>query len=534
MTAGEPRGGTQKVHDSSGGDTGAAPGAGTLALRLSGLAKSFNGTTVLHPFDLKIGPGQVHILLGQNGSGKSTLIKLLSGYHTPDDHGAVCLISGKKLEWGNPDSTAHLGLRFVHQDLGLINSESIADNLLLGQKYPTRLWTINRRALRQASEAALERVGLKLDTRTKVGMLSPAQRTAVAIARALRGWERSCEVMILDEPTATLPAHEVQQLHQILRQVAATGVGVLYVTHDLDEVKAVGNHVSILRDGHLVASEPVAAMDRPAMIHLLVGKEIEAVQRRATSSPVVHGSKAVLAVRSLSTDVLDGISFDVGAGEIVGIYGITGSGCESILATLFGSIKRGTGSVTVNDRRVWAFDPIDAISAGIAYVPPDRKSKGGFMLLSATDNLSITDLDSISRRGGSISSKREREYVAKWFGELDIRPAGAYDEPLSTFSGGNQQKIIMAKWLRRALTVLLLDEPTQGVDVGAKAQLHRQILEVAQRGTAVVVNSTDAQELAILCSRILIVSQGRIAAELRGSDITEHTINRAIHSEVDL
>jgi ribose transport system ATP-binding protein len=504
------------------------------ALKVHGVSKSFNGITVLHSFQLEIGRGQVHMLLGQNGSGKSTLIKVLSGYHVPDDSRADCLVAGKRLEFGNPGSATQLGLRFVHQDLGLIDSESIADNILIGQRYPTRWGTIDNRALRRASTAALERVGLDLDPRTKVGELSAAQRTGVAIARALRGWERSCEVIVLDEPTATLPVQEVEQLHDILRTVTATGIGALYVTHDLGEVHAIGDQVSILRDGRVVASSAVAEMDRETMVHRLVGKEVEAVQREAHDHIVVASSKPTLSVTSLSTDVLRNVDFAVSGGEVVGVYGLTGSGRESILGALFGSVQRKGGSVSVNGRRVAPFDPVAAIAAGVAYVPPDRKTQGGFMLLSATDNLSITDLRSISGAGGAISAKREREQVVKWFDQLEVRPAAAYAAPLGTFSGGNQQKIVMAKWLRRTPAVLLLDEPTQGVDVGAKAQLHRQILAAADNKTAVVVSSTDVPELATLCSRVLILRQGRLVGELRGAAVTEDHINRAIHSEADL
>jgi ribose transport system ATP-binding protein len=523
-------------------DAPQAQPAEDLALLASGVAKSFNGIRVLHPLDLKIRRGQVHMLLGQNGSGKSTLIKVLSGYHVPDDTGAECRVGRRQLVFGSPESSASIGLRFVHQDLGLIDTESIADNLLLGRKYPTRLRTIDGKALRARAVAALAGVGLDLDPRARAGDLSPAQRTGVAIARALWGWEGSCNVVVLDEPTATLPVHEVEHLHTTLRTVTASGVGVLYVTHNLDDVTAIGDYVSILRDGRLVASSPVAEMDHETMVHRLVGKEVEDVQRDSRPGELVTGSRdntaatgvpVALTVRGLTTDVLKNVSFTVDEGEVVGIYGLTGSGRESVLGTLFGSVQRSSGTVMVGSRVVIDFNPVDATAAGLAYVPANRKTQGGFMLLSAIDNLSITDLRSISRRGGAINRRRERHQVADWFERLEVRPARAYDELLSTFSGGNQQKIVMAKWLRRSPAVLLLDEPTQGVDVGAKAQLHRQVLAVADSGTAVVVSSTDVQELASLSSRVIIMRQGRISGQLRGPDVTEDNINRAIHIDVD-
>jgi ribose transport system ATP-binding protein len=505
------------------------PDAPAPALRLSGLAKSFGTKRVLHPFDLDVAPGEVHALLGQNGSGKSTLIKLLSGFHLPDAEG-VCEVAGQQLSFGAVGGAEALGLRFVHQDLGLVATQSVLDNLALGRGYPTSAGTIRHRDAVRRARSALEAVGLDVDVRTPVAELSPAQRTGVAIARAMQATGDAVRVMVLDEPTATLPVRDVERLHDMLRTAASRGVGIVYVTHHLDEVFALADRVSVLRDGHLVATESVSAVDRDRLVHLLIGGEVEAVARDAAAQahPATTGEDPALRVRELTAPLVHGLDLDVAAGEVVGLYGLTGSGRESVLGLVFGARRRDFGTVCVGGREVRPDRPRDAVAAGLGYVPPDRKTAGGLTALSAAENLTLVDLAPYWRRGW-LSRRRERADAQGWMDRLDVRPAGAASAAFSSFSGGNQQKLVMGKWLRREPRVLLLDEPTQGVDVGAKAQLHRQVLATARTGTAVLVSSSDVEELATICDRVLVMREGRVAESLTGAAVTEHRINASFH-----
>jgi ribose transport system ATP-binding protein len=495
------------------------------ALRLHGLSKSFGARTVLFPFELEIQPGEIHALLGQNGSGKSTLIKVLSGFHQPGPGGS-CQVGGAELQLGSADAAHHGGLRFVHQDLGLVASSTILDNMSFGSGFPTRFGTILAGRAEQSCQEALAAAGLALDPAVPVSALTPAQRTGVAVARALRtsGPDDRAVVLVLDEPTATLPTEEVENLHAMLRSAASIGVGILYVTHHLDEVYRLADRVSVLRDGQLVLSAAVPEVDRDELVHHLIGGVLEGVRRDIKES----SGPDLLTVRDLSAGSTVRADLEVGAGEIVGIYGLTGSGRESILAGIFGAVPRRSGAVEVAGRQVEP-SPHTSIAAGVGYLPPDRKAGGGFMTLDAESNLTITSLKPFWRRGW-LSRRAAGAEAAYWFDQLQVRPVDAIRKPLASFSGGNQQKVLLGKWLRLRPRVLLLDEPTQGVDVGAKAELHRQIIKAAESGSAVVVSSTDVEELATLCDRVLIMRDGVIAAELAGDDVTETRINRGTHA----
>jgi ribose transport system ATP-binding protein len=376
----------------------------------------------------------------------------------------------------------------------------------------------------------LSRVGLAtLDLATPVEDLSPAERTCVAIARALAtdGAELPT-VLVLDEPTATLPAPDIDGLLKILEAVARTGVAILYVTHHLDEVFKVASSVSILRDGEVVASGPTLAFTREQIVHHLVGSELEAVHRPdwatgAESSGLC--TPPVLSVDGLRSEWIEEMSFSVSAGEIVGFYGVTGSGRDAVLGTVFGARRRSGGSVRLAGNELPANRPDAAIQMRMGFVPANRKTHGGMLDLSAMENITLPALKPFRRRGRLDVGAQERETNA-WFNRLDVRPADGVRLPLASFSGGNQQKIILAKWLRLDPAVLLLDEPTQGVDVGAKAVIHRTILDAVAAGLAVVIASSDDEEMAALCSRVHIVQRGHIVDTIVGDDISEAELSR--------
>jgi len=501
----------------------------SAVLEVEGVSKTFTRTKALSGVSMTIEPGEVHALLGQNGSGKSTLIKILSGYHTPDPGGGI-RIEGQDLPLQSPVQSYRLGCRFVQQDLGLVSTLSVLDNMALGSGFPTQLGTINGKATYKQAKADLERLSLDIDPKALVATLSASERTGVAIARALREDPQypGC-LLVLDEPTATLPVDEVDHLLNRVSAMAATGVGVLYVTHHLGEVFRVAHNVSVFRDGRVVGAGPVKDFDHAGIVQLLAGEELLAEEtesrRERAARAAARRHETVFQVEGLRAGALAGVSFGVERGEIVGIAGLAGSGRDSVLGASFGALPRTAGDVIVAGEALPAGRPDAAIARGVAYLAPDRKIGGGVMTMSARENLTLPDLKPFWK-GLRLRKRTETQRTKEWFERLSVRPAHAINDPLSIFSGGNQQKILFGKWLSQQPSVFLLDEPTQGVDVGAKADLHRELVAAAENGAAVVVSSSDLEELADLCDRVLVIVDGKVSSLLEGADLTEGNITR--------
>ncbi len=495
------------------------------ALSVRDVSKTFAATRALSDFDLDIRRGEIHALVGENGSGKSTFIKILAGYHVPDD-GAEISVDGETMKTGSADGAYARGCRFVHQDLGLVDEISVLDNLCLSGGFPHRFGTIRRGLVRAQAVALLAQVGLEVDPDDLVGDLSAASRTGVAVARALRPDPRyPTNLLVLDEPTATMPEDEVEHLLSIVRRVAASGIGVLYVSHRLDEIFRLCDSVTVLRDGVKVASKETTQFTHDTLVNALVGTEFEDIRTKSDELDLGAG-ESYFSVTGLSSEVLADLDLSFEAGTVTGIAGITGSGRESLLGAIFGARSRESGEVRINGASLSRSTPSSSIRHGIAYLPPDRKILGGIMENSARENLSILDLKPFWRRW-KLARQPEADEVDGWFERLSVRPADGGERPLATFSGGNQQKILFAKWLRLKPSVFLLDEPTQGVDVGAKAALHKQLLEVAKDGGTVVVSSTDVEELAAICTRVVVLRNGHVAADLSGKSLTQNAITRA-------
>jgi ribose transport system ATP-binding protein len=498
-------------------------------LEIRELSKEFSGNRALISVSLRIDTSEIHVLVGQNGSGKSTLIKVLAGYHVPEPSTSI-LIENDELHFGRPEHAYRLGCRFVHQDLGLVGSSSILDNLFLGTKYPMRWGFIDQKAARRSASKMLQLVGLDLDPRTKVEKLSASQRTAVAIARALRpDPDFPVRLLVLDEPTASLPANEVNEFLDTVRAAASQGVGVLYVTHRMDEVFRIGDSITILRDGVAVHSGPIDQIDEGLLVTHLTG---DALTRRPEANLMVDPGKSqtVLSVQRLCTPAIRDVSFEVASGEILGIAGITGSGREALLGAIFGATPRSSGEVFVDSKKVPRSRPDLSIGLGVGFLPPDRKISGGFTTLSARQNLTILNTDKFWHRL-LMRPKQEQAEALQLFERMDVRPAKATNQVFERFSGGNQQKILFGKWLSKSPRVFLMDEPTQGVDVGAKADLHAEIFKTAAGGTAVVISSTDLEELADVCSRVLVMLDGRIDRELTGPDVTVANLTSSFVTE---
>ncbi len=493
-------------------------------LRLEDVSKTFSGQTVLRNVDLRITAGEVHGLIGQNGSGKSTLIKILAGYHQPDA-GARGWIDGEPFDLGTVAGAYDRGLRFVHQDLALILELNAVDNVALGGGYVRgRAGVIAWRQQRDATRQALARFGVNVDIDLPLSRLAPVERTAVAIVRALAGWEERTGVLVLDEPTASLPAWEVDRLHEIVREVCSQGAAVIYVSHRLDDVVAVADRVSVLREGDCVGTFPVAGSSASQLAALMIGHEVEHGSRPPA---LMSRADVVLRARGLRGRWLDGADLDVRRGEIVGIAGVLGSGREELPYALAGSAAATVeGHIEVDGTQLRNGDPRHAQQIGVGFVPADRGREGVIAPFSLRENLTLASVGQVAN-GGVIKGAAERELVRSWMEKVQVVPRRP-ELALPRFSGGNQQKVMVARVLSRGPVVLVMSEPTAGVDIGAREALYELLrAEARSRGLAVVVASSDVQDLVAMCHRVVVLQDGRPSAELVGDQISEAAITHA-------
>ncbi|CAB4962424.1 MAG: ATP-binding cassette domain-containing protein [Actinobacteria bacterium] len=497
--------------------------ADDVALRVQGVAKSFGATRALKGVTFEAKRGEVHCLLGGNGSGKSTLIKILAGIQSADEGQfqiGTNLIDATSV---SPTQSSDLGVRVVHQQNSTFADLSVAENLCLGHGYLTGVGgKISWKETRRRAIELLDRFAIDADPDTQLSELSPANQTMVAIARALQDQEGAHEgVLVLDEPTAALPAHEVNVLLDALRGYAANGQTIIFVTHRLDEVLAVADTITVLRDGNHVATLPRTAVDHAGLVDLIMGRSVKSLAAGESRLPV---GQLVLSTSNLSGGPVKDISLTIHAGEIVGIAGLLGSGRSSILKMIFGLLQPESGTIEVKGTPVLAHSPRDAMRKGVAYVPEDRVRDSSFNSLSVLDNLGMSTVAQYFRRGAI----RHREEASDGRSIVDsyMIKTQDLDSLMSSLSGGNQQKVVMARWLRRKPQVLLLDEPTQGVDVGARFEIWDLVRRATAEGTAVLVVSSDYEELAGVSDRVLVLQSGRLVAEVAGNDLTDTNLER--------
>ena len=486
-----------------------SPGAtAPTLLEVTGLSKTFPGVKALDGVSLTLRAGEVLALVGHNGSGKSTLVKLLAGLYRPDD--------GARIE-------IHGGLHFIHQDLGLVAMLSTVENLDLAVNTGWRGLAPTRRAERSQAEALVRRFGGSFDVTAPVGSLSPAERTIVAIARATAQWEHERNVLVLDEPTAALHGDEVDRLKAVVQQLAAEGTGIVYISHRLDEVVELADRAVVLRDGRVVADLERGTFDHDTLVAAITGTaETSPTSQTRGAGPA---GSARLAIRGLRTDRILGLDVEIRAGEIVGFSGLIGSGMEQVLGAVFGARPRAAGTVEIDGRLVPSGSPASAIAAGMGFVPADRRAHGAVSGLNARENLTLANLKHVRTVLGRINGRRERRHADTALRSVAVRPHQP-ERDFALFSGGNQQKIVIAKWLQRDPSVLLFEEPTQGIDVGAQAGIYDLVRRAASAGTAVLVASSDIKELLTLCDRVLVMRDGRLAGELSGADLTENRLLR--------
>jgi ribose transport system ATP-binding protein len=481
------------------------------------VGKTFSGRTVLRGVDLDILPGEIHGLVGQNGSGKSTFIKILSGFHAPDP-GARLLVRGEPVSLPlSVNDPGKLGMSFVHQDLGLFEAGSVVENMRVGRYDTGFAWHISWRRERHRVQESLARFGLKLDPDTPISSLTDVQRAMVAIIRALdQAGAGKHGLLVLDEPTSYLPRDTVEHLFDTIRQVAALGFGVLFVTHRLEEVRAITDRVTILRDGAVVETARTSTLSQRDLVARILGFSLEQLY----PSPHEAEGEVVFEASHISGSTVDDFSLKVRRGEIVGLTGLLGMGHELVPYLLFGAERATHGQLDVHGQRYDLRDmtPRKAMDAGLALLPANRLRDGGVVAATARENMTLSTLTHYFS-GGLLRYRREETEARTLMREFDVRPPEPNDE-FSTFSGGNQQKMLIAKWFATQPRALLLHEPTIGVDVGAKRQIFRLIRDAAQRGTAAVIASIEYDDLAHLCDRVIVFRHGRAVSELHGSELT--------------
>jgi ribose transport system ATP-binding protein len=490
------------------------------ALAARSLSKRFGGVLALDGAGLEVLPGEIHALLGANGSGKSTLIKILAGYHAPEPGGELEVRGVPVTLPLRPGEARAVGLAFVHQDLALIPSLSVLENLRLGELAARRGWYLPRRPERERACRALERLGVDLDPDARVGALAPLDRALLAVVRAVEEMP-GAGVLVLDEPTAFLPRRETERLVGLLRGIAGGGASVLLVSHDLAEVRRIADRVTVLRDGRNVGTEAGDAAEK-RLVELILGRAL------APLPTARGGGRGQVAVRlgSVSGRALRDVSLELGAGEVVGLTGLAGSGYAELAYALFGASPGTTGRIELNGSAydLAALTPAQALAAGAALVPADRLRDGSVGSLPVADNLALPVLGSLGRRL-LLRPGRLVRHAASLLARFDVRPRDPR-LPYGALSGGNQQKALLAKSLQARPRLLLLDEPTQGADVGAHRQILALVAEAAAEGAAVLYASADHKELAAVCDRVLVFAGGRVAHELAGADLTEERIGR--------
>lgn len=481
-------------------------------LAVTGLSKTFLGVRALYGVDFDLRRGEIHALVGENGAGKSTLIKVLGGAEQPD-RGELRL-DGGPLPLGDPLAARRCGISIVYQELALVPELNVAENVFLGRERGRPL--LRRAEMSRAARDLLAELGTDIPTSARVGSLSVAQQQLVEIARALVG---ESKLVILDEPTAALSRPEVERLFAVLRTLRARGLGIIYISHRLEEIFAVADRVTVLRDGRRVHASPIAGVDRSQLIRWMVGRDVS--EEFPARTPVL--GETVLEVRGLcSPPRFHEATFAVRRGEIVGLAGLVGSGRTSLALAIFGALAR-RGELWLQGRRARIRSPAEAIAAGLGYVTEDRKGRGLFPALGADANITVTYLRGYARLG-LLSLAREQAAAVEAARDFDLRAAAGLRQSAATLSGGNQQKLLLARYLLKPRVLLILDEPTRGIDVGAKAEIYALMNRLTAQGLAILMISSELPEVLGMSDRVVVMHEGRTKGELSRSQATAEAV----------
>jgi simple sugar transport system ATP-binding protein len=491
-------------------------------LEARAIGKSFLGIAALDGVDLTLRHGEIHALLGENGAGKSTLIKILTGVYTRD-RGTIAL-DGAEITPANVAEAQALGIGTVYQEVNLLENLTVAENLFLGRQ-PRRFGLVDRREMGRRARALLQRYGLDIDVDALLSSYSVAVRQIVAIARAV---DLSGKVLVLDEPTASLDTHEVEMVFQVLRQLRQEGLGIIIITHFLNQVYAIADRVTVLRNGRLVGSREIAGLPRMELISMMLGRELQHITReqQANEETLAAGEAPIRFTGYGKRGSVAPFDLDIRPGEVVGIAGLLGSGRTETAFLLFGIDRADSGSASIDGEEVKLTSPEAAIGRGFGFCPEERKTDGIIGDFSVADNIALA-LQARQGWARPLSSRQKTALAERFVKLLDIRPADA-ERPIKFLSGGNQQKAILARWLATEPRLLILDEPTRGIDIGAHAEILKMIGKLCAEGMSLVVISSEIEELTAIAHRVVVLSDRRHVAELKGSDVTADNIMHAI------
>ncbi|UDL92589.1 sugar ABC transporter ATP-binding protein [Mesorhizobium sp. PAMC28654] len=480
---------------------------------MQGISKIFPGVKALSDVNFSVDFGRVHAIVGENGAGKSTLMKVLSGTYLPTT--GTTEVGGVEVRMRKPADAQKLGIRMVHQELNLVPDLSVAENVYLG-RMPRKWLLVDKAAMIRNAAAVLKELGADIDPKARLGDLSISKQQLVEIAKAYAATPR---IIVLDEPTSSLSEHETAALFRILRKMKAQGIAIVYISHRLKEVLEIADDVTILRDGSMIESRPADGITAAQMIKLMVGREVTNVFPK---TPSTIGAP-VLKVSGLGDGAtFSNVSFDVRAGEILGLTGLVGAGRTEVAKAIFGLSTLTAGSIETHGKPVTIRSPSAAMKAGIAYVPEDRKGDGIIPSMTVRENISLPVLRRLSRFS-RVSMSADRQLAAKYAADFSIVPPDP-ERRINLLSGGNQQKAVISKWLSAKPSVLILDEPTRGVDVGAKAEIHRIIGELVAKGMAVVMISSELPEVLGVCDRVVVMRDGRASPAIERKDLSEERI----------
>jgi ABC-type sugar transport system ATPase subunit len=479
-------------------------------------SKSFANIEVLHTIDFSLKAGEVHALVGENGAGKSTLLKILSGVYRADS-GEV-RIDGNPVKIHSPSDAHNAGFSIIYQELVLANCVSVYENILLGAE-PRKFGFYDKKKAIALSKVYLQKVKADINPSTKVGDLSTAMQQLVEIARAL---SRNSRIIAMDEPTSSLTETEIEALFSLIIELKAQGHSIIYVSHRMEEIFRIADRVTVMRDGRMIQTLDIKDCNKGKIINLMIGKEVNVVESSREDRPR-SSTRPILEVKSLASRKLKDISFELFPGEVLGLAGLVGAGRSTLLNTLMGMYKIDSGEVIFNGKRFELVSPAKIIKSGIGIVPENRKTDGLFLNMSMKHNLAMIQMNKLGKFG--FQNKKAEQLLAEhYMEELDIRPRIS-SHPALSISGGNQQKIVIGKWLAfRGLKMLLLDEPTRGIDVGSKFFIHALIRRLAERGLPILVASSELPELLEICDRILVMKNGKITKELKRSEADKETI----------